>query len=71
MESSLKKITSYFLVLIILMFTVIGILGIWDLIDLDFILQKIFQTLIVIFCSTALILFVFSVLLKEKDNNQN
>ncbi len=71
MESSLKKITSYFLVIIILMFTVIGILGIWDLIDLDFILQKIFQTLIVIFCSTALILFVFSVLLKEKDNNQN
>ena len=71
MESSLKKITSYFLVVIILMFTVIGILGIWDLIDLDFILQKIFQTLIVIFCSTALILFVFSVLLKEKDSNQN
>jgi len=68
MNTSIKKIASYFLVIMVLVFTILALLGIWDIIDYENIIQKLLTTLIVIFCSAAVILFVFSVLLKEKDN---
>lgn len=68
MDTSIKKIVSYFLVVLILVFTVLAILGIWDLIDLDDIFRKIFFTLMVIFAATALMLFIFTVLIRSDDN---
>ena len=68
MNSSIKKFTSYFLIAMVLVFTVLAVLGIWDIIDFNHVLQKIVTTLIVIFCSAAVVLFIFSVLLKEKQN---
>jgi len=53
MDLSVKKIISYFLILLVMVFTVIAVLGIWDLIDLEDIFRKIFFTLMVIFAATA------------------
>jgi hypothetical protein len=67
MDTSIKKIVSYFLMILVLVFTVIAILGIWDLIDLEDIFRKIFFTLMVIFASTALVLFIFTVLIRGDE----
>jgi len=68
MNTNIKKFSSYFLIILILIFTVLAILGIWDIIDIDRVSQRIITTLVVIFCSSAVVLFIFSVLLKEKND---
>ncbi len=67
MDLSVKKIISYFLILLVMVFTVIAVLGIWDLIDLEDIFRKIFFTLMVIFAATALVLFIYTVLLRDGE----
>lgn len=67
MNKSMRKIASTLLVLIVLISTIVAILGIWDIINLEAVLRKIFTSLIVIFAASAVILFIYSVLFKD-DN---
>jgi hypothetical protein len=60
-----KKIISYFLICLVLIFTLIAILGIWDIIDLEKVVIKVISSLIVVFASSAVVLFIFSVLVRE------
>jgi hypothetical protein len=66
---TIKKSVSYILIGLILVFTIIAILGIWGLIDIN--LQKIMlntlYSLLVIFASSAVILFIFTVFIKDDD----
>ena len=66
---TIKKSVSYILIGLILIFTIIAILGIWGLIDIN--LQKVMlntlYSLLVIFASSAVILFVFTVFIKDED----
>jgi len=62
---TVKTIISYFLIFLVLVFTIIAILGIWDVIDIDQVLQKILSSLIVIFAASAVVLFIFAVLIRE------
>lgn len=68
--SILKKTVSFILIGLILIFTIIAILGIWGIIDID--LQKVMlntlYSLLVVFAASAVMLFVFTVLIKD-DNN--
>ena len=63
-----KKVVAYSLITLVLLFTIVTLLGIWDIIDLEKVLQKIIWTLIVIFAASAVVLFIFTVLLKEDDS---
>lgn len=65
---TVKKIVSYLLIFLVLVFTVIAILGIWEVIDLDYVLRKIMSSLIVIFAASAVVLFIFAVLIKGPDD---
>ncbi len=65
MNKTLKQVIIWFLILLVLVFTVIAILGIWDVIDLEQVTRKLLSTLLVIFSSAAVILFILSVLGKE------
>jgi hypothetical protein len=67
MGNSVKKIISYLLIGLIIIFTVIALLGIWDIISLEEIVRKTFMSLMIVFAASAVILFIFSVLIK--DNN--
>jgi hypothetical protein len=67
MSSSVKKVISYFLIALVLMFTVVALLGIWDIISLEEIVRKLFVSLMVVFAAAAVILFIFSVLIKDED----
>ena len=66
---TIKKSVSYILIGLILIFTLISILGIWGLIDID--LQKVMlntlYSLLVVFAASAVILFIFTVLIKDDD----
>jgi len=67
---TVKKIVSYLLIFLVLVFTVIAILGIWEVIDLDNVLRKIMSSLIVIFAAAAVMLFIFAVLIKEPEKGE-
>ena len=66
MNASVKKIISYFMIILVLIFTIIALLGIWDIISLDEIIRKMFVSLMVVFAAAAVILFIFSVLIRDE-----
>ena len=67
MNASVKKIISYFMIILVLIFTIIALLGIWEIISLDDIIKKMFVSLMVVFAAAAVILFIFSVLIKDEE----
>lgn len=62
---TIKKIVSYILIALVLVFTFIAILGIWGVIDLQHVMLNVLYSLLVIFAASAVILFIFSVLIKD------
>jgi len=67
MNFTLKKFVGYLLVTLILIFTIIGILGVWDVINLHDVIGKFMMSLLIIFIASAVALFIFSVVLKDDD----
>lgn len=67
MSTSIKKVISYFMIILVLVFTVIALLGIWEVISLEDIIKKMFVSLMVVFAAAAVILFIFSVLIREQE----
>jgi polyferredoxin len=65
MDKSVKKIVSYILIALVLLFTVVAVLGIWEFINLNNVIQKIMSSLLIIFAASAVVLFIFAVLIKE------
>jgi hypothetical protein len=70
MNKTVKKVISYFLIALVLLFTAIALLGIWDIISLEDIIKKMFVSLMVVFAAAAVILFIFSVLIREDEPDQ-
>jgi len=68
MNKTVKKVISYFLIALVLLFTAIALLGIWDIISLEDIIKKMFVSLMVVFAAAAVILFIFSVLIKDDES---
>jgi hypothetical protein len=68
MSNSIKKVISYLLIGLVLLFTIIALLGIWEIINLDEIIRKMFVSLMVVFAASAVILFIFSVLIRSDEN---
>jgi polyferredoxin len=69
MDKSVKKIVSYILISLVLFFTVIAILGVWGFIEFEDVIRKIMSSLLIIFAASAVVLFIFTVLVKD-DNPQ-
>ncbi len=63
-----KRITSYILVATVIVVTVIALLGIWDVIDLEEVINKILTSLFVIFVASVVVLFIFAVLIKDPED---
>ncbi|MGM0497142.1 MAG: hypothetical protein ACQESJ_04445 [Bacteroidota bacterium] len=63
----IKSITAYVLIALILVFTIISLLGVWDIISLDQIVMKIISSLLIIFVASAVALFIFTMFLKKQD----
>ena len=65
-----RKGISVLLALMVLFFTVLSILAVWDIINIQHIISKTLTTLLIIFVSTAVMLFIFSVLYKPDENSK-
>jgi len=63
-----RKGISILLALLALFFTVISILAVWDIIEVKHIISKTLTTLLIIFISAAVMLFIFSVLYKSSED---
>ena len=70
MNTSVKRVISYFMIFLVLVFTIIALLGIWDIISLEDIIKKMFVSLMVVFAAAAVILFIFSVLIRDQEPEQ-
>ncbi len=62
-----RKVFSVILATLVLFFTLICILAIWDIIDIERIFQKSMATLFVLFISSAIMLFIFAVVYKGEE----
>jgi hypothetical protein len=62
-----KKVVSYILIVLVILFTIVALLGIWDIIDLEHVMTRIMYSLIVIFAASAVVLFIFNVIIKNDD----
>jgi len=67
MKVTAKKITSYSLAALLVICTAIAILAIWDIISLEEVMRKILSSLLVIFASSVVTLFIFNVLIKDNE----
>jgi heme A synthase len=67
---TMKKIVSYTLIAMVLIFTVVAVLGIWKIIDLKNVLMNAIYSLIVIFAASAVILFIYTVFMRDTDKKE-
>ncbi len=59
------------LAILALFFTVMSILAVWDIINIQHIISKTLTTLLIIFVSAAVMLFIFSVLYKPDSEKKD
>jgi len=70
MENSVKKIASYILIFVVLISTLLGIFSVWELISLEDVMWKIMKTLFIVFVSALVVLFIYSVLLRDSSKKK-
>jgi polyferredoxin len=70
MDKSVKKIVSYILIGLVLFFTVMAVLGVWGFIEFEDVIRKIMSSLLIIFAASAVVLFIFTVLIKENGHQK-
>lgn len=57
-----KRIIAYTLAVLVLLFSIVAILGIWDVIDIEYLIARMFKSLMVILAAAAVIVLIFSIL---------
>ncbi len=57
-----KKIISYTLSALVLLFSLVAILGIWDVIDIEYLIARMFKSLMVVLAAAAVVVLIFSIL---------
>lgn len=70
MNQTVKKITSYLLMGIVIVVTIVSILAIWDVIELERVFWKTSQSLFVVFIAAVVILFISSVVINNNDRRK-
>jgi uncharacterized BrkB/YihY/UPF0761 family membrane protein len=71
MGNTVKIVASYVLIAIVLALTIISLLAIWDVIEAEEILKKVLFSLFVVFVASVVVLFIFAVIIKDGNVNNN
>ena len=68
-----KKIIAYTLSALVLLFSIIAILGIWEVVDIEYLIARMFKSLMVILAAAAVVVLIFSILDRpeRKDEIEN
>jgi magnesium-transporting ATPase (P-type) len=70
-SSRVRKMIAYILSGLILFFSIVSILAIWDIIDYDDLVKRMFQSLMVILATSAVIVLIFAILDRpERDDRE-
>ncbi len=70
-STNVRRIVAYTLASLVLLFSVVTILAIWDVIDYDKLIKRMFQSLMVVLASAAVIVLIFSILDRgDKDDHK-
>lgn len=67
----IKKIASYLLMGFVLFFTIMALLAVWDVIDVENVLAKTLTSLFIIFVAALVVLFIFAVVIPDKSNKNH
>ena len=57
-----KRIIAYTLSVLVLLFSLGAILGIWEIVDIEYLIARMFKSLMVILAAAAIIVLIFSIL---------
>jgi hypothetical protein len=57
-----KRIVAYTLSALVLLFSLVAILGIWEVVDIEYLIARMFKSLMVILAAAAVIVLIFSIL---------
>ena len=57
-----KKIIAYTLSVLVLLFSFVAILGIWEVVDIEDLIARMFKSLMVILAAAAVVVLIFSIL---------
>jgi len=57
-----KRIIAYTLSVLVLLFSLVAILGIWDIVDIEYLIARMFKSLMVILAAAAVVVLIFSIL---------
>ena len=57
-----KRIIAYTLSALVLLFSLVAILGIWDVIDIEYLIARMFKSLMVVLAAAAVVVLIFSIL---------
>ena len=58
----IKRIIAYTLSALVLLFSLVAILGIWDVIDIEYLIARMFKSLMVVLAAAAVVVLIFSIL---------
>jgi hypothetical protein len=59
---NVKKIIAYTLSILVLLFSLVAILGIWEVVDIEDLVLRMFKSLMVILAAAAVVVLIFSIL---------
>ncbi|MDA3821553.1 MAG: hypothetical protein PF450_02915 [Bacteroidales bacterium] len=58
----MRKIVAYLLAALVLLFSLVAILAIWDVIDYEYLIKRMFQSLMVVLAASAVVVLIFAIL---------
>ena len=58
----IKKIVAYALTIMVLAFSILAVLAIWDIIEYRYLIKRMFQSLMVVLAASAVIVLIFAIL---------
>ena len=64
-----KKIIAYTLSALVLLFSMVAILGIWEIVDIENLIARMFKSLMVILAAAAVVVLIFSILDRPERKN--
>lgn len=69
-STNVRKVVAYILAALVLLFSIVAILAIWDIIEYRYLIKRMFQSLMVVLASAAVIVLIFSILDRgDKDDH--
>jgi hypothetical protein len=57
-----KRIIAFTLSVLVLLFSLVAILGIWDVVDIEYLIARMFKSLMVVLAAAAVVVLIFSIL---------